>query len=136
MAKDYIKAKAAKKKSASKAGWALGFFVLIFVVLLGKYALSGSTGIFSGLPSSDAAYGIARKFIRPTILSTQVEFSEDEYKFAKKSDSVYVIKSFYTEKYDDGQTSKTNFIITLKYNGGAGANTSDWAMLNLDKHNN
>lgn len=135
MTKDYSKAKAAKKKSASKAGWLLAFFVIIFAVLLGKYALSGYTGVFSGIPDSDAAYGIARKFIQPTILTAKVDFSDAEYKFAKKSDSVYVIKSFYTEKYDDGETSKTHFTITLKYNGGAGANASNWTMLNLDKDN-
>jgi hypothetical protein len=135
MTKDYQKAKAVKKKSASRAGWLLAFFVVIFAVLLGKYALSGSGEIFSGLPDSDAAYSIARKFIQPTILSTKVGFSDAEYKFAKKSDSVYVIKSFYTEKFDDGETSKTHFTITLKYNGGAGANASNWTMLNLDKDN-
>ncbi|MFA6248141.1 MAG: hypothetical protein WC615_14475 [Mucilaginibacter sp.] len=135
MTKNYAKAKEAKKKSASKAGWLLAFFVVIFAVLLGKYALSGSTGVFSGLPDSDAAYGVARKFIQPTILSTHVDFSDAEYKFAKKSDSVYVIKSFYTEKFDDGEVSKTHFTITLKYNGGAGANASNWTMLNLDKDN-
>jgi hypothetical protein len=135
MEKDYLKAKEAKKKSASKAGWLLAFFLVIFMVLLGKYALSGSAEIFNGLPDSDAAYGIARKFIQPTILTPKVDFSDADYKFAKKSDSVYVIKSFYTEKFDDGETSKTHFVITLKYNGGAGANASNWTMLNLDKDN-
>ena len=135
MTKNYHKAKAVRKKSASTAGWLIVFFVAVFAVLLGKFALSGSVTLFNGLPDSDAAYGIARKFIQPTILSTKVSFSDAEYKFAKKSDSVYVIKSFYTEKYDDGETSKTHFTITLKYNGGAGANASNWTLLNLDKDN-
>lgn len=135
MAKNYHKARAAKKKSASNAGWLIVFFVAVFAVLLGKFALSDSMPTFSGLPDSDAAYGIARKFIQPTILSTNVSFSDARYKFAKKSDSVYVIKSFYTEKFDDGETSKTNFTITLKYNGGPGANEANWTMLNLDKDN-
>ena len=135
MAKDYLKAKAANKKSATNVVVLIFFFVAVFAVLLGKFALSGSSGVFNGLPDSDVAYSVARKYIQPTILSTNVNFSDAEYKFAKRSDSVYVIKSFYTEKYDDGETSKTHFTITLKYNGGAGASAANWTMLNLDKDN-
>ncbi|MDB5127005.1 hypothetical protein [Mucilaginibacter sp.] len=135
MAKAYLKDKTIKKRSASKAGWLIAVFATIFALLLGKFALSDTTNAFSGLPDSDAAYGVAKEFIQPTVLSTNISFSDSEYKFAKKSDSVYVIKSFYTTTDKDGESSKTNFTITLKYNGGAGAQTSNWAMLNLDQDN-
>ncbi|MBB5394423.1 hypothetical protein [Mucilaginibacter sp. AK015] len=135
MAKDYLKDKVVKKKSASVVGWLLALLVLIFAIMIGRFALSGSINMFSGLPDSDDAYKIAKQFIIPTTLSKNVDFSDSEYKFAKKSDSVYVIKSFYTSKFDSGETSKTNFTITLKYNGGAGAKTSNWTLLNLDQDN-
>jgi hypothetical protein len=135
MAKAYLKDKTIKKKSASRAAWLIATFAAIFALLLGKFALSNTSNTFSGLPDSDAAYNVAKTFIQPTVLSTNISFSDSEYKFAKKSDSVYVIKSFYTTTDKDGENSKTNFTITLKYNGGAGAETSNWAMLNLDQDN-
>ena len=135
MAKAYLKDKTVKKKSASKAGWLIVSFAAIFALLLGKYALSNTSNTFSGLPDSDVAYNIAKTFIQPTVLSTNISFSDSEYKFAKNSDSVYVIKSFYTTTDKDGESSKTNFTITLKYNGAAGAETFNWAMLNLDQDN-
>ncbi|RYU92253.1 hypothetical protein EWM62_02120 [Mucilaginibacter terrigena] len=135
MAKDYLKEKVVKKKSASTAGWLLVILGLIFAILLGKFALSGSVNMFTGLPDSDAAYTVAKQFIIPTTLSKNIKFSDSEYKFAKKSDSVYVIKSFYTAKDDVGETSTTQFTITLKYNGGAGAKTSNWTLINLDQDN-
>jgi hypothetical protein len=135
MAKAYLRDKTIKKKSASKAGWLIAFFATIFALLLGKFALSDTSHTFSGLPDSDAAYNVAIIFIQPTVLSTNISFSDSEYKFAKKSDSVYVIKSFYTAIDKDGESSKTNFTITLKYNGGAGTQISNWAMLNLDQDN-
>jgi hypothetical protein len=135
MAKDYLKDKTIKKKSASKAGWLIAIFGTIFALLLGKFALSDTSHTFSGLPDSDAAYTVAKTFVQPTVLSTNISFSDSQYKFAKKSDSVYVIKSFYTTTDKDGESSKTNFTITLKYNGGAGAQASNWAMLNLDQDN-
>ena len=135
MAKAYLKDKTIKKKSASKAGWLITIFAAMFALLLGKFALSNTSNTFSGLPDSDAAHKVAKTFIQPTVLSTNISFSDSEYKFAKKSDSVYVIKSFYTTIDKDGESSKTNFTITLKYNGGVGAQTSNWAMLNLDQDN-
>ena len=135
MAKAYLRDKTIKKKSASKAGWLIASFAVIFALLLGKFALSNTSNTFRGLPDNDAAYNVAKTFIQPMVLSTNISFSDSEYKFAKKSDSVYVIKSFYTTTDKDGENSKTNFTITLKYNGGAGAETSNWAMLNLDQDN-
>jgi hypothetical protein len=135
MAKAYLRDKTIKKKSASKAGWLIAFFATIFALLLGKFALSDTSHTFSGLPDSDAAYNVAIIFIQPTVLSTNISFSDSEYKFAKNSESVYVIKSVYPAIDQAGESSKTNFTITLKYNGGAGTQISNWAMLNLDQDN-
>jgi hypothetical protein len=135
MAKDYLKDKAVKKKSATKASWLIILFVLIFAALLGKFAMSEGNSIYNGLPDNDVAYRIGRQFIQPTIRSNAT-FEDSEYKFAKKTDSVYVIKSSYTEKFDNGETSTTKFTITLKYNGGQGNKQSNWTMMNLDEDNN
>ncbi|TWR31312.1 hypothetical protein FPZ43_02215 [Mucilaginibacter pallidiroseus] len=129
MERDYLKEKVVKKKSAVKAAWMMVVFVLVFALLLAKYAFTGSLDPFTGLPDSDVAYSIAKEFIRPTTLSSNVTFSDSQYQFAKKSDSVYVIKSFYT----DGEDVKNDFRITLKYDGGNAANKSNWTLVNLDQ---
>lgn len=132
MAKDYLKDKVVKKKSALKAVYLLVLLGVVFVVMLFKFAYSG-TGVFSGLPDSDAAYEIAKGYIRPTVRSTSVTFHDDAYKFAKKSDSVYVIKSSYDEKDGNGESMSTNFTITLQYLGGHAKNEGAWKMVTLDK---
>ena len=134
MAQNYLEDKGVKKKSALKVVWVLVFFGIAFAILLGKFALSGSLdNPFSGLPDSDAAYTVAKEFITPTVLNSGVKFSDSEYKFAKKSDSVYVIKSFYTAKDNTGDQIKTNFTITMKYNGGHGESSKNWTMLDLNQ---
>ncbi|MCO5935113.1 hypothetical protein NAF17_06150 [Mucilaginibacter sp. RB4R14] len=133
MAKNYLNDKVVKKNSATKAGWLILVFVLIFAALLAKFALSGTVNNFSGLPDSDLAYNVAKQYILPTTLSRNVKFSDSDYKFAKKSDSVYVIKSFYTIKDNDGESLRTDFTIELKYNGGAGARKDNWSLINLNQ---
>ncbi|MBK0379419.1 hypothetical protein [Mucilaginibacter segetis] len=133
MEKDILIDKTAKKKSAKKMGWVVVVFVIIFAVVLIKFAFTGSLSSFSGLPDSDAAYGVAKEFITPTVRSGSISFHDSEYQFAKKSDSVYVIRSSYTSKDDNGENSDVKFRITLKYNGGAASNQNNWTMLNLDQ---
>ncbi|MFD0794147.1 hypothetical protein ACFQZX_11000 [Mucilaginibacter litoreus] len=134
MPKDYLKDKASKQKSAFRAGWLIALAVFIFAALIIKFALSGSA-LFNGLPDSDAAYTVAKKFITPTIRYANVSYSDSEYKYAKQSDSVYVIKSSYTSVDGTGDKSTTNFKITLKYNGGMASKTSNWSLLNLVQGN-
>ncbi|WP_374950454.1 hypothetical protein [Mucilaginibacter sp.] len=133
MAQDYLKEKEVKKKSAVKVVWLLVVLGVAFIAVLGKFAFSGNLNVFNGLPDSDDAYTVAKEYIGPTVLSSNVDFSDSEYKFAKKSDSVYVIKSFYTTKDNSGDKVKTNFTITLKYNGGHAESLKNWTMLNLDQ---
>jgi hypothetical protein len=131
---NYLQDKAVKKKSAVKVVWVLVFFGIAFAVFLAKIAMSGSISLFNGLPDSDAAYTVAKEYITPTILSSNPKFSDSEYKFAKKSDSVYVIKSFYTANDGNGDAVKTNFTITLKYNGGHAESSNSWTMLDLNQN--
>jgi hypothetical protein len=132
---NYLQDKAVKKKSAVKVVWVLVFFGIAFAVLLAKFAMSGSISSFNGLPDSDVAYTVAKEYITPTVLSpSSLKFSDNEYKFAKKSDSVYVIKSFYTAKDENGDAIKTNFTITLKYNGGHAESSNSWTMLDLNQN--
>jgi hypothetical protein len=133
MEQNYLIDKKVKKKSAIKGIWLATAFGIVFLLILVKFANSGSMDVFSGLPDSDAAYDIAKTFIRPTVRSTNVTFNDGSYKFAKQSDSVYVIKSFYEAKDGDSESSITNFTITLKYNGHHSQNESNWSLLNLDQ---
>lgn len=136
LSKDYLKDKSVKNKTAKKAGLAIVGLLIVFGIFIGKWALSNSAGsLLNGLPDSDAAYVIAKQFIIPTVRGSNPVFNEDNYKFAKKSDSVYVIKSSYNIKFDDGAKQETYFTISLKYNGGMSSKTSNWTLINLDQDN-
>jgi hypothetical protein len=134
MEPNYLADKTVKKKSAVKVVYLLILFVVAFVLLLVKFAIGGLSNPFNGMPDSDAAYTVAKEFIQPTVLSSNIKFSDIEYKFARKSDSVYVIKSFYTAKDADGDDEKTDFTITLKYNGGRAESSKNWTLVDLDQN--
>jgi hypothetical protein len=134
MEPNYLEDKTVKKKSAVKVVYLLIFFGVVFALLLAKFAIGGLSNPFNRMPDSDAAYTVAKEFIQPTVLSSNVTFSDTEYKFARKSDSVYVIKSFYTAKDADGDDEKTDFTITLKYNGGRAESSKNWALVDLDQN--
>jgi hypothetical protein len=131
--KDFLHAKQVKKKTAQKGVWILVVFGIVFVFILIKIANSNSMAVFSGLPSSDVAYSMAKVYIRPTVRSTSVSFHDDSYKFAKKSDSVYVIKSSYTAHDSNGESTTTNFTISLRYMGGSGSKEESWKLLELNQ---
>jgi hypothetical protein len=135
--KDYLHHKAVKKKSTLKYVWILVAIAIAiaFVVVVAKYALAGTDdSLFSQLPSSDEVYSISKEFVRPTIKSDDPEFSDSEYQFGQKQDSVYVIKSFVEAKDQTGQSQKTTFEITLKYKGGSKTDQNNWAVLNLNEN--
>ena len=135
MEKDYLKDKKVRKKSAMKAVWLLLACGVVFIVILIKLAGNNSLNIFNGLPDSDQAYAIAKIYIRPTVRSTDVTFEDGSYKFAKKSDSVYVIKSAYSAKDGNGESATTHFTISLRYLGGSAKNEASWSMLDLNQEN-
>lgn len=130
-AKDYLSEKKKKKKSAKTAAWFLIFFFLVFAMLMAKVATSNSWAN-GGLPDSDTAYDVARQYIMPTARSRNVDFADDDYKFAKQSDSVYVIKSSYTTKFNNGVNQTRNFTIILKYKGGMAKKIGNWDLIDLD----
>jgi len=133
MARDYLAEKAAKKKTGQKALWLLMILLVIVVSMVIKIVLTGSLkpDVFSGLPSSDEAYTVAKQFIRPTLKTTSTNFSDSHYQFAKTSDSVYVIQSEVNYKDDKNEATSTKFKIILKYNGGQANQQKNWEMLNL-----
>ncbi|SDD24643.1 hypothetical protein SAMN05216464_101195 [Mucilaginibacter pineti] len=132
----YNKDKRYRRKTALTGIGLLFALGLIFVIVIIKFATSGGTSnmlSFTMFPSSDDAYKIAEQYISPTIHSGNLSFSEDRYQFAKKSDSVFVIKSDVTGIDEKGQKVKTNFSITLKYDGGSKTNMDNWTMLDMNE---
>lgn len=136
VSKDYLDEKAVKKKSATKALFLLLIGAAIAISVVVKITMTGSLkpNFFSGLPSSDDAYSIAKEFVQPTLKSTSVDFSDTKYQFAKQPDSVYVIKSSVTSKHDGGEQVTTEFKITLKYNGGDVSRQKNWTLLDLSEN--
>lgn len=134
--KAYLKEKNYKKKTALTGLWVLLALGLVFIVVIIKFATSGGKSdilSFTMFPNSDDAYLIAKQYISPTIRSGNLSFAEDRYQFAKKSDSVFVIKSFVTAIDDKGEKVKTNFNITLKYDGGSKTNMDNWTMVDMNE---
>lgn len=129
MEKKYLAEKKKKKKSAMSGVAILVILGLIFIFIIAKFALTSTIDdTFSGAPTQDDVYAIAKQYVKPT-LKSDGSFSDSEYEFGKKEDSVYVIKSHVD--LNDGQ--RTNFEITLKYKGGVKTDERNWDVLNLNE---
>ena len=124
----FLKEKSLKKRSANKAVWVLLFFCAVIITMVVKISLTGSLkpSFFSGLPTNEDAYEIAKEYVRPALKSSSVTFAEDGYQFAKTSDSVYVIKS---SVETEGTT--TEFKIKLQYKGGHPNKQKNWSVIDL-----
>jgi hypothetical protein len=135
-ADQYLREKAAKKKTGNKVLWIFLFFCIIAISVVVKITLTGSLKpeFFKGLPGSDDAYTIAKEFIRPTLTSSSANFSDTQYQFGKKSDSVYVIQSSVETRDNAGEKITTNFKIILKYNGGQVDKQKNWSLVDLSTH--
>jgi len=134
--KNYLAQKKQKKKSAVKVVWIILALALVFIIIVVKFALSGDNDVntlFTGMPSSNEVYNIAKQFVLPTLKGNGASFSEDGYEYGKKADSIFVIRSVADTKTSDGDLLKTNFEITLKYKGGAVDDESSWEVLNLNE---
>jgi hypothetical protein len=128
MDKKYLAEKKKKKKSAMGGVVVLVIIGVIFAFIIFKFAFTGTIeDTFSGAPTQDDVYEIAKQYVKPT-LKSECSFSES-YGFAKKEDSVYVIKSH----VDLNDERRTNFEITLKYKGGVKTDEHNWDVLNLNE---
>jgi len=128
----FLKEKAAKRKSASKAVWLLLIVSAIIIAMIVKIATTGKlqASIFSGAPTSDDVYEVAKEFVRPTFAGSSVTFADEGYQFGKETDSVYVIRS--TAKLQNGGGTTTNdFKIILKYHGGQPSKIKNWSVIDL-----
>jgi len=122
-----------KKKSAVKVVWVLVLFALVFIVIVVRFALSGdSDEIFSGMPTQDATYDVAKEFVRPTLKGYAPNF-DSGFQYGKQQDSVFVIKSNVETKDNSGQVQKTSFEVTLRYKGGSVSSQNNWELLNLNE---
>jgi hypothetical protein len=132
----YLKEKAAKKKTGYKALSIFLFFCFVAITIVVKITLTGSLkpNFFKGMPGSNDAYAIAKEFIRPTLSSSSANFSDSQYQFGKKSDSVYVIRSSVETHNNSGEKIITDFKIILKYNGGQVDKQKNWSLMDLNTH--
>ena len=136
MNRDYLSEKAAQKKATSEAMWVLLIFIVLFLAVMFRIAWRSESagGFFSSMPSGGDAYEIGKGFILPTLRSSNVEFADKDYQYAKSSDSVYVIKSYFQAKGPASGDAKTYYKITIKYNGGNISNDMSWTLLNLEEN--
>jgi hypothetical protein len=134
MSKSYLSERAARKKTAFKGVWFIIIIAVIFLAILLKYSMSGTVISYSaGMPGSTDAYNIAKNFIREATKS-EVIFPESGFQFGKKSDSVYIIKSYFEETLEGGEKDKKNYKIVIRYNGGGFNKTTNWSLISLDSN--
>ncbi|MES2809879.1 MAG: hypothetical protein V4619_14710 [Bacteroidota bacterium] len=131
-ADQYLKQKAAKKKTGNKALIIFLVFIAIAISVLVKITLTGSLkpSFFKGMPGAEDTYEIAKQFIEPTLKSSSANFQDDRYQFGNQSDSVFVIQSS-VETSDGGEKVVTPFKIVLKYNGGQVDRKKNWSLIDL-----
>lgn len=130
----YLKQKAAKKRSGNKAVFLFLTFATVAVAIVAKIFLTGTLkpDFMKGMPGSEDAYAMAKLFIQPTLKSSG-KFADDRYQFGKQSDSVYVIQSSVESTDDTGEKINTDFKIVLKYNGGQVDKQKNWSLVDLNK---
>ncbi|AYL95597.1 hypothetical protein [Mucilaginibacter celer] len=136
MEKTFLKDKRLKKKRAMKGVYAIVVVGVIFVFIMIKFAISGGVSdvfSFNRMPNADDAYKIAKEFVIPTIRSGNVSFPDEGYQYGKKSDSVYIIKSYVISTDERGEKSRTNFEMILKYNGGPRFMKKNWSMVDINE---
>ena len=132
---DYKSQKAAQRKIGQKALWVLIVLLIVVVFMVVKLMFANNLSfdkVYSGLPSSDQAYIVAKEMIRPTLKSSSANFSDSHYQFAKKSDSVYVIQSSVDTRDRNNEKITVQFKIIMKYNGGEPEKAKNWELVNLD----
>ena|ERR1700743_3825626 len=136
MAKDYLAEKAQKRKTGQKALWLLIILVVVVVSIIVKITLGDKLkpNVFNGLPTSDEAYTVAKEFIRPTLKSSDADFSDSHYQFAKISDSVYVIKSKVVSSDSKDEKVTLDFKVTLQYKGGEPTRQKNWTLIGIDEN--
>jgi hypothetical protein len=75
----------------------------------------------------------AKDFVKSTVRSNSVDFPGSGYQFAKRNDSVYVIRLGVELNDGNGERKKTNFKILMQYNGGAQDELKNWSLLNISE---
>lgn len=134
MSNNYLESKAIKKKTAKKAAWLLAALGLIFIFVILKFAQSaGVRFTTSGLPTGSEAFEISKDFVRSTVRSNHVDFPGSGFQFAKKSDSVYVVRSVVELDADNGEKKTVNFRILMQYHGGKQDELKNWSLLNISE---
>ena len=132
MTDPYLQNKAAKESFLLKGVFVLIALALIFTAFIARFALSGSRSDFlNGAPDNDAAYSVAKQFVKPTIKYHKVVFPESGYQCAQKPDSVFIIKSYAEAKDEPGPKNITTFEITLKFIGGNVSDKNNWRLLGI-----
>lgn len=133
MKDNYINEKKAHKSTTGFVMRILIFFILIVIFLLARIAYRGVSGgsLFDAPPTSDNTYEIAKQLMKPVIVDRDITFAEDGYQFGRRSDSVFVIRSYYVAK-DKNEAIKKYFRIVLKYNGKGNRNINNWMVLNIE----
>lgn len=133
MAKNYVEGKATRKKSAKGAAWILIVLCIVFAIIVVKFAMNNGMVNFntSGLPSNDDAYDVAKSFVKSTVNAKSISFSSSGYQIAKKSDSVYVVKSAAEVTGETGDKKTTNYKVLMHYNGGKKDEQKNWSLMNI-----
>ncbi len=133
---DYLAAKEESRRPTKEAIIILLVFIVVFIAVIFRFAVRSGTneGFFSVIPTKKQAYQASRDLIRSKITAAgDVIFPDNDFQCSKNSDSIYVIKAFYTVQDSYGHEAQTNFTATLRYNGGSSSNSRNWKMITFQQ---
>ncbi|MCJ8211541.1 hypothetical protein MUY27_17610 [Mucilaginibacter sp. RS28] len=129
----YLKSKAKNKKTAMTGVWLIILAIALFAFIVVKYARNTAEHIGeSRMPEKEDAYEVAKEFVKEDSRSKNLDFGDDGFSYAKTGDSVFVVRSAYTENIGNGESKKTNFSVTIRYHGGSADSRSSWDLLNIN----
>jgi len=128
---NYLEHKSRRKESSKKAFWLVAVMVFLFGVTIFRFATSSVNMTSPGLPTNDDAYDVAKDFIADAMKTNDVDFPGNGYQVAKRSDSVYVIRSVVETTNMMGFKNDNNFRVLMQYNGGKQNEKRNWSLLQI-----
>ena len=133
MVENYLESKKFRKKKARPYLWLFIIGSVIFIIIMIRFAHTGIRFVSTGLPTSTEAFSVAKDFVRSTVRSNDVTFPSSGFQFAKKTDSIYVIRSAVETKSESGETKTTTFKVVMQYKGGKQDEQRNWSLLNISE---
>lgn len=123
------------KSNVIHKGWKIGYTIFIFILFVLAQAAKDqkqekTTNNIK--PDSEIAYVIAQNYISISLKSpSTADFPALDYHYSMPDSVTYIISSYVDSQNGFGAMIRTNYKITLRYNGGETGNPQNWTVIDL-----